>query len=84
MSIPGGTFYNPDEDFRLLHDEISDKYYIQKKRFIVGWKFISHDTVQGHLKLEFNNIEEARTKLKELRVENRKRKIKNKYVILKD
>lgn len=73
MSIPSGLRYNPDEDFRLLFDEVGKKYYIQKKRLIFGWKFLMG---------EYRDIDYAKERLRKLRAENRKCRVKKRFVVL--
>ena len=73
MPIPGGSTYDPDKDYRLLHDEVNEKYYIQKKRFFFGWKFVDFSSI---------DIDKAKEKLTQLRKEKRKIKVKKRFVVL--
>ena len=75
MALPGGYIYDPDRDFRLIHDEVNDVYYIQKKRFFIGWKFLN---------FKFKTRKDANHKLYWLRREYRKQRTKKHYVVLDD
>jgi len=73
MTMPGGHFYDPDEDFRLLFDEVGKKYYIQKKRLIFGWKFLD---------FKYREKRRAIAKITSLRKDNRKRRVKKRFVVI--
>ena len=73
MPMPMG--HDPDRDFRLIHDEINNIYYIQKKRFFFGWKFLG---------FKFHKHKEALSKLSYLRKEHKKIRTKKHWVVLKD
>lgn len=75
MPMPGPSLRDSDEDFRLIHDETNNVYYIQKKRFFFGWKFLG---------FKFHKRKEALSKLTYLRREYKKMRIKKQWVILKD
>ena len=76
MSMPGSAGRDPDQDFRLLHDEANDDYYIQKRRvFLGGYKFTDY---------KYDNYKDAIWKLNQLRIENKKRRVKKRFVILDD
>jgi len=82
MSMPCGG-WDPDKDFRLLFDEVDRKYYIQKRRLIIGWKFIEHWPIgMPKGKLEFTDINEAKKELDKLRIDHKKRRVKRRYVVL--
>jgi len=70
-----GAPYNPDNDFRLLFDEIEKRYYIQVKRSLFGWRFLDYSFVE---------LQTARDKLKKLREEHRLYRVKKKYIVLKE
>ena len=78
MPMPGPSMRDPDKDFRLLLDEISNLYYIQKKRFFFGWKFIKDDS----RRLSFSSEEQAKKTLDRLRKDNRTPKVKGRYSII--
>lgn len=72
MSMPGSPG-RMEPNFRLLHDEVHDHYYIQKRRLIFGWKFVDFKSC---------NKSKAVAKLHKLRAEYKKRRTKKRFVIL--
>ena len=74
MSMPGSAGRNPDEDYRLVHDELNDIYFIQKKGL---FKFKTID-------FQFDDYEKAKERLVWLRKENRKTKIGKHLTVLED
>lgn len=60
--------------YRLIHDEVNDKYCIQKKRFFFGYRTF----------YRYKNYESARTALGQLRENEKIRRTRNKHVILND
>jgi len=73
MSMPSGLRYDPDDDFRLLYDEVNRTYHIQQKRLVFGYKFIPG---------EYRDVEYAKERLRKLRRDNRKHKIKKRYIVI--
>jgi len=81
--------FDSDKDFRLVRDKIDGMYYIQKKRFFFGWRFLYKETTDGwsfaYEKILFKDHDKAKDKLKELRKKNRQYKIKRgRYIVLND
>jgi hypothetical protein len=82
MPIPHSS-YDPDEDFRIVFDELKNVYLIQKRRLLFGFKFLTEPNSNGRLRLEFRDLDKAKDEIKRLREDNRKYRFKKRYVVLK-